>query len=349
MLSRRRPVSCGVRFRNPPGSPAQTAGPSDFVPFLFRLATARPPSVPAGHVLPREEARARLASAGPESLTWLGHACFLVRIGGLTLLTDPFLSDHASPLPPMGPKRYVPPGLEIEDLPDLDAIVVSHDHYDHLDERSVRRISLKGRGDGSGGAPAAIVPSGLGPFFRERRYSDIRELSWRSGTLLRKSPSSSFSSSSISLTCLPSIHFSGRTPWGRNGTLWCSWAIEAEGLRIFFAGDTGYGPLFEELGGTHGPFDLALLPIGAYSPARIMKPVHLNPEEAVAAGRDLRARALVAMHWGTIVLTDEPPFEPPVRFREAARRAGFPDENAWVLRIGETRTIPRISSMKESR
>jgi L-ascorbate metabolism protein UlaG (beta-lactamase superfamily) len=181
------------------------------------------------------------------------------------------------------------------------------------------------------------VPSGLGAFFASRGYSDVRELGWGEGTFLSRSSSSSSSSSSVSVTCLPSIHFSGRTPFDRNATLWCSWSIVSPSLRLFFAGDTGYGPVFGDLGRTHGPFDVALLPIGAYEPSSIMRPVHLNPEEAVAAGRDLRASTLVAMHWGTIVLTDEPAFEPPVRFRAAARAAGYADERAWVMRIGETR------------
>ena len=321
-----------MRFRNPPGSPPQTAGPTDFVPFFLRRAADRPPAVPEGHVVPAGEAKAMLAAAGAESLTWLGHACFLIRTGGFTILTDPFLSDHASPVAGLGPKRYVPPGLAVEDLPDLDAVVISHNHYDHLDDRSVSEISLKVRG-----ARVAVVPSGLGSFFSSRGYSDVRELAWGEGTLLRKSSSSSPSSSSVSLSCLPSIHFSGRTPFDRNATLWCSWSIVSPSLRLYFAGDTGYGPVFAGIGAEYGPFDVALLPIGAYEPASIMRPVHMNPEEAVAAGRDLRASTLVAMHWGTIVLTDEPPFEPPVRFCAAALRAGYPDDRAWVMRIGETR------------
>ena len=284
--------------------------------------------MPEGHVVPAGEAKAMLAAAGPESLTWLGHACFLIRTGGFTLLTDPFLSDYASPVAALGPKRYVPPGLPFDALPPIDAIVVSHNHYDHLDGPSVEKISLKVRG-----ARVAVVPTGLGPFFASRRYSDVRELGWGEGTFLSKSSSSS----SVSLSCLPSIHFSGRTPFDRNATLWCSWKVLSPTLSLFFAGDTGYGPVFADIGAEHGPFDVALLPIGAYEPASIMRPVHLNPEEAVAAGRDLGASKLVAMHWGTIVLTDEPPFEPPVRFRAAARAAGYADGRAWVMRIGETR------------
>ncbi len=272
-----------------------------------------------------------LRTAGPESLTWLGHASFLLRTGGLTVLTDPFLSDRASPTAGFGPKRFVPPGLPLRELPPIDAIVISHNHYDHLDARSVEEISLKGRG-----APVAVVPSGLGPFFSSRRYSDVRELTWGEGTLLRKS--SSFSP--VSFSCLPCIHFSGRTPFDRNATLWCSWSIESAGRKVFFAGDTGYGPVFGEIGRRIGPFDIALVPIGAYEPKSIMQPVHCNPEEAVSVGRDLGAHTLVAMHWGTVVLTDEPAFEPPGRFRAAASRAGIPDGRAWIMRIGETRATP---------
>jgi len=330
-----------VRFRNPEGSLPQTAGLAEFVPFFLRRTRARrPPPVPSGHVLPRAEALAGLAAAGPDSLTWLGHASFLIRTGGLTILTDPFLSDYASPVAGFGPKRYVPPGLPFDELPKIDAVVISHNHYDHLDDRSIREISLKGRG-----TVAAVVPRGLRGFFERRGFSDIRELEWSEGTLLRKSSSPSFSrsssSASVSLSCLPCIHFSGRTPFDRNATLWCSWSIVSSSLRVFFAGDTGYGPVFAETGARHGPFDLALVPIGAYEPASIMRSVHCDPEEAVSLGRDVRASTLVAMHWGTIVLTDEPPFEPPERFRAAANRAGLSDGRAWVMRIGETRVTSR--------
>jgi N-acyl-phosphatidylethanolamine-hydrolysing phospholipase D len=315
--------SSRVPFRNRPGSPPQTAGLAQFAPFFLRRARERrPPVVPPGHVVPPDEARAQLEAAGPESLTWLGHACFLLRTGGLSILTDPFLSERASPFAGLGPKRYVPPGLPLHALPRIDAVVISHDHYDHLDERTVRELSFKGRG-----ATAAVVPSGLGSFFSSRGYRVVRELGWGEGTLLGDS----------SLTCLPAVHFSGRTPFDRNRSLWASWSIVSPSRRVFFAGDTGYGTVFEEIGRRHGPFDLALLPIGAYEPASIMRPMHCDPEEAVAVGRDVRASTLVAMHWGTIVLTDEPPFEPPGRFRAAANRAGWPDGRAWVMRIGETR------------
>jgi len=311
-----------VRFRNLPGSPSQTAGLADFASFfLRRAADAAAPDVPPDHVMTAVDAVAALRAAGPESLTWLGHAAFLLRTGGKTILTDPFLSERASPFPALGPRRYVRPGLPFAALPRIDAIVISHNHYDHLDARTIEGFSSKER-------IAVCAPTGLGRFFRSRGYRDVRELGWWEETRL---------GDDLILAALPANHFSGRTPFDRNRTLWASWAIASRARKVFFAGDTGHGPVFEEIGNRIGPFDLGLVPIGAYEPSSIMQPVHCNPEEAVALGRAVRASTLVAMHWGTVVLTDEPPFEPPGRFRAAANRAGYPDSRAWVMKIGETR------------
>jgi N-acyl-phosphatidylethanolamine-hydrolysing phospholipase D len=143
----------------------------------------------------------------------------------------------------------------------------------------------------------------------------------------------------LQIQALPAIHFSKRTLFDRNQTLWTGYAIQGREHRIYFAGDTGFGPVFRELGQGLAPFDVALLPIGAYEPRLLMRAVHATPEEAVQIGRELRARRLVGMHWGTISLTEEPPFEPPERFRAAARAAGYAKADSWVMSIGETRAI----------
>src|SRR5450830_553583 len=160
MLPRASAILFRVRFRNPEGSLPRTAGLAEFAPFfLRRLRDRRPPLVPSGHVVPLPEAKELLRGAGPESLTWLGHASFLLRTGGLTVLTDPFLSDRASPVAGFGPKRFVPPGLPLEELPQIDAVVLSHNHYDHLDARTIEALPGKKH-------IVAAVPAGLGGFFR---------------------------------------------------------------------------------------------------------------------------------------------------------------------------------------
>jgi len=316
----------GRGFRNPPGSPHRTARQGDYWRFVWRriLTAQRRPAIPEGHCLDRDDACALLAAhdAG-DSLTWLGHAAFLLRLAGVNILFDPYLGDYASPVRGLGPKRFVNPGLRADDLPPIDLIVVSHNHYDHLCAETIAALRPRLRG-------AAVVPLGLGDFLARRGYDRVHELDWRQ-TLVH---------GPVKITALPAIHWSKRTPFDRNRSLWASFAVEGAGRRVWFAGDTGYGPVFEEIGRTHGPFDLAMLPIGAYEPRSIMETHHTTPEEAVRIARDIGARHLVAMHWGTIILTDEHPFEPPRRFAEAASAAGFAAECAWLMKIGETRALP---------
>lgn len=315
----------GKGFRNPDDSLPQTAGFAEFAPFFWRRMreSRRSPAVPAGHVVPPSEAIAEFERlAGRDTITWLGHASFLIRLAGRTILTDPYLSEVAGPFTGLGPKRFVPPGIPIAKLPPIDVLLVSHNHYDHLDRRTLR--ALPGREK-----TTAIVPLGLGTLLRADGFAQVRDLDWEDA----------ITHEGLTITSLPALHFSSRTPFDRNRTLWSSFAVAAGTRRLFFSGDTAYGPVFERVGRTYGPFDVAMVPIGAYEPETIMRPVHCNPEEAVRLGKQLGARSLAAMHWGTVVLTDEPPFEPPVRFRAAARLAGYADENVWVFRIGETREL----------
>jgi N-acyl-phosphatidylethanolamine-hydrolysing phospholipase D len=312
-------------FRNPPGARPRGGTPEEWKAFrrqvLFRRN--RPP-VPDGFVLPRAIAREQLRQHPGDTLTWLGHAAFLLRLGGVTVLTDPYLSDFASPFQAvrLGPKRFTPAGLAVADLPPIDIMVVSHNHYDHLDAATIRALPGKER-------ITVVVPLGLGEFFHRRGYRHVHEVDWHAKV----------ARDGATVTALPAYHWSGRWLNDRNKTLWCGFAIEAAGRRAYFAGDTGYGAAFAELGRRYGPFDTGLVPIGAYDPRPLMQAQHTDPEEAVRIGRDLGCRRLVGMHWGTIVLTVEPPFEPPERFRIAGRAAGYDDADVWVMRIGETRGL----------
>lgn len=314
-------------FRNPLGSPERKAGLADMASFFWRRL-ARPselPEPPPGHAIGEAEALARLTELdGQDTLTWLGHAAFLIRTGGKTIITDPYLTDYASPVTFMGPRRYVPPGISLAKLPPVDVLIASHNHYDHLDARTIEALPAKER-------TLVIAPLGLGRFFRTRGYAQVRELDWHQSTTIGE----------VTVTALPAIHFSRRGLFDRNKTLWMSLAIASPTQRLYFSGDTAYGPVFRALGARYGPFDAAMIGIGGYLPRTIMGATHATPEEAVRLGLDLAARILVAMHWGTVVLTDEPPFEPAERFARAAQAAGLRHERAWLMKVGETRVLPR--------
>lgn len=310
------------KFRNPPGSPQRIASFGDMTRFLFNQTfVVDSPPVPAGHVLAQDAVAAQLTAAPNPSVTWLGHASFIVRIGGKIVLTDPFLGDKAGPLG-LGPRRYVAPALSAAALPRADVMLVSHNHYDHLDARTIEAYPYKDD-------TQVIVPLGLGAFFTGRGYTRVMEHDWWDA----------WEADGLKITTLPAVHFSGRGLGDRNRTLWASFAIVAGDESVWFSGDTARGDVFEEIGRRVGPFDLALVGIGAYEPRKIMQSSHATPEEAVGIARAVGARAAVGMHWGTIMLTPEDPFEAPRRFRRAAEDQGYGADNAWILKIGETRSF----------
>jgi L-ascorbate metabolism protein UlaG (beta-lactamase superfamily) len=253
-------------------------------------------------------------------ITWIGHAALLVQVSGLNILTDPNLSDRASPVSWAGPRRLSAPGVPFENLPRIDAVVISHDHYDHLDLPTVKRLAETH-------APLFLVPLGMKRWFNDNGIDAAQELDWWQDYTHR----------GVRFVCVPAQHFSQRTLWDGNTRLWASWAILSSERRLYFSGDTGYFAGFAEAGKRLGPFDLAAIPIGAYWPPEMMKNVHTTPEEAVQAFIDLGARVLLGMHWGTFDLADEPLDEPPRRMLDETRRRGIDPSRGWILRIGETR------------
>lgn len=282
------------------------------------------PEVPEGHELTELESLKLLHSIPNDRLTWLGHASFLITTAGMTILTDPFLSDRASPVSWAGPKRFVNLPITVNKLPAIDLVIVSHNHYDHLDDKTVRELKNKKN-------IHVVVPLGLKSFFIERGYSKVTELDW----------GQSVSVKGIQITAESSVHDSARSTSDHNETLWASWVIESSQNRILFIGDTGYSKtLFKSIGSKYDSFDFAILPIGAYEPRELLWMSHVTPEEAVSIGVDVRAKILISSHWGTISsLSDEPMFEPPIRFKKAGHDRGFSDEDLWVMKIGGTRPI----------
>lgn len=261
------------------------------------------------------------------AITWVGHSTFLVQIGGLNVLTDPIWSGRASPVAWAGPKRVIEPGVAFEKLPAIDAVVLSHDHYDHLDRRTICALVQR--------APDAhwLAPLGLAELLLDWGASDVTELDWWNGTALGE----------VRATAVPARHFSGRSMHDRGARLWCGWALAAATKRVLFAGDTAAHPEFSRIGRELGPFDATLLPIASYAPRWFMEGVHVTPEEAVEAYAATNAGAskgvFAAMHFGTFRLADDPLAEAPMRLRRAWSTEAPIGHDLWIPRPGETRRL----------
>jgi N-acyl-phosphatidylethanolamine-hydrolysing phospholipase D len=308
-------VEGGFRNTNPAFQRASVAARFKFM-WTRAWAGARPSDVP--RVTP--DGAALRANLSAPTVTWVGHATMLVQLQGTNLLTDPHWGERASPLSWAGPKRLQPPGLAFEDLPPIHVVLISHDHYDHLDIGTVTRLAVSHD-------PVFVVPLGLKAWFEEQGITRVVELDWWGSVEQR----------GLRIVCTPAQHFSQRSLGDANTRLWASWAVVGSERRFYFSGDTGYFAGFREIGERLGPFDLTAMAIGAYMPPAIMRFVHLTPEQAVQAHEDLRGTTLVGIHWGTFDLAEEPPDEPPARMlAEASRRALAPDR-AWILKLGETR------------
>ena len=265
------------------------------------------PRVPVDHAL----------LAGDRAhLTWVGHATFLGRLGGLTLATDPVWSTRLHTVP-----RLSAPGVPLEEAPRVDVVTVSHSHYDHLDLPTLRRI---------GPEALYIVPKDNADILHAAGLPRVVELGWWESHRV----------GDVRITLVPSQHWSMRTPWDKNKRLWGGFVYEGPEGTAYHAGDTAFSAdVFEQIGARFPALDWAMLPIGAYEPSWFMQPQHMNPDEAVRAFELLGAKTFVAMHWGTFKLTDEPIGEPPERARAKFVERGLDDARLWVMALGESREL----------
>jgi N-acyl-phosphatidylethanolamine-hydrolysing phospholipase D len=312
-------------FRNPYDSSKRGLG--DFLKWQLGLGPHESPFLSPDEIPPYQINRAepdlhRIKNPDPDQIqiTWVGHSTFLIQMDGINLLTDPIFNDRSSPFSFGGVKRLVPPGVKFEDLPPIHAVLISHNHYDHLDEATVERLGNK---------PKYFVPLGLARWFKKREMDPVMELDWWQ----------SASSHGLKFHSVPIQHFSGRSPFDRNETLWSGWIVEGKSGKIFFAGDTGYSRVFKEIGKRFGPLRVSIIPIGAYMPRWFMKPVHLNPPEAVRVHQDTNSKQSIASHWGTFKLSDEPISEPPPYLEKALKETGLDEKQFLIMRFGETRSF----------
>ncbi len=263
-----------------------------------------------------------LHHADPDTIqiTWIGHDTFLIQVSGINILTDPMFSERASPFGFIGPKRKVPLPLRQDDLPPIQATIISHNHYDHLDAATIAKL---------GNTVKFFVPLGMSNWFREMGLDNVTELDWWQSASLGP----------IRVHCVPAQHFSIRTPFDANKTLWSGWVLATPVGSIFFAGDTGYSPDFQKIGQRLGPMRLSLIPIGGYMPRWFMKPMHLNPLEAVLVHEDVQSQESIGMHWGTFKLTDEPLAEPPLFLEKVLNERKIALDKFITLKFGETRIL----------
>lgn len=268
------------------------------------------------------------SDAGPVTITFIGHATVLVQMAGLNILTDPHFGERASPVSFAGPKRMVPLPVQLEELPRIDLVLLSHNHYDHLDTGTINRLKKQ-----EGGEPLFLIPIGLESWFKSAGVSRFQSYDWwdhRELGNLRRDLQAHF---------VPAQHWSTRSPFDRNASLWGGWVLEYKGFKFYFAGDTGYSRDFADIAAKFGAFDLSLIPIGAYEPRWFMKDQHVNPDEAVQIHRDVKSKFSIGVHWGSFDLTDESLDQPLIDLRDALQRAGVPSREFQAFEHGQQRTI----------
>ena len=315
-------------FRNPEGSPKRDSN----VKWSYKIFNAERKKIkidfPKDHIVPRDKVIKDLhQNKDSDYIVWIGHATFLIKLGDTTIITDPVFSKNTGPLT-FGPKRYVDPAIKLDEVPKTDLFLLTHNHYDHLDASAIRNFPHKNT--------KVLLPLKLSKYFK--RFKDVNELDWYDEIQVNKD---------IKVTLLPAVHWSKRSLWDTNKTLWGNFLIEYKGKKILFASDTGYGNIYKELGNKYGPIDVTFINIGAYNfypmmPVKDKSIYHTNPEEALQIGKDLNSKKVVGMHWGTVVLSLEPIMEPPKRFKDSAKNFGYSKDDAIIFKIGELKKLKEI-------
>jgi N-acyl-phosphatidylethanolamine-hydrolysing phospholipase D len=292
-----------------------------------QLRQGMPEPPPGGWQIPhvKTDAAALAANDSRPTVTWIGQSAFLIQLAGKNILVDPQFSERASPVAFAGPKRIVPLPIDIAELPRIDLVLTSHNHYDHLDLATVKRLASM-----PAGSPLFLVPLGLKSWFNEQGIERVEELDWWQAR----------EAGPLRLTLVPVQHWSKRTLFDTNQTLWGGWVIEGGGLRLVHTGDLGLSRDSRDIGERLGPFDLAFIPIGAYAPRWFMRAMHVDVPDALQVRADLRAARAIGMHWGTFEnLSDEPMDEPPAELVRLRAAAGLATEQFDVMKVGETRSI----------
>lgn len=310
-------------FRNPEGSPQRDPNIKWSYLSWNKEKKKIKINIPPGHIIDRDEVLQNLKKFNNENyVAWIGHATFLIRLGNTTIITDPLFSKNSGPLI-FGPKRYVNPAIDLKDIPEINLYLLTHNHYDHLDYRTIKKFPHK--------KTKVLTPLKLSKYFTRNGFDNVEEMDWYDQVQVND----------LKITLLPAVHWSKRTLTDTNRTLWGNFLIEYKNKKIFFSCDTGYGNIYKDLGEKYGPIDLTFINIGAYDfrPMFEKSIYHANPEEALNIGQDLKSKKVLGMHWGTTILSLEDPFEPPVRFKNAANMYGYHKDDAIIFKIGEVRKL----------
>ena len=312
-------------FRNPEGSPVR----ANDVQFSYRTFIKEKKKIditfPKDHVIDKKIVKENLQKFKDDDyIAWIGHATYLIKLGNMTIITDPVFSKNAGPLI-FGPKRFTEPALKLNEIPKTDIFLLTHNHYDHQDMSTIRNFPYKDA--------KVLVPLKLGKYFK--KYKDVNEMDWYEEIKINDH---------LKITFLPAVHWSKRSLTDTNKTLWGNFLIQYKNIKILFACDTGYGNIYKEIGEKYGPIDITMINIGAYDfrPMFDKSIYHTTPEEALNVAQDLKSKKVLGMHWGTFVLSLEPIMEPPIRFKENAEKFGFKKEDEITFKIGEINSIKNI-------